>query len=331
MPGGGPQGTLLIVLLFILQVNLAGSPCLPPSTLPPGVAGPDPFPNVSQSLPCHDQKKTENKKFVDDLTMLEVVSLENLIPKKPFIGPLNFHERHGLFLPRDRTISQHKLKDLHEFTVANQMVINSKKTKIIPFNFSKSKDFIPELSLPNSEPLEVVYQTKLVGLVVCSSLSWGPHIEYIMKCANKKLWLLIRFKSRGGSTEQLITLYHLKIRSILEFGAPAFHSSLTLEQSKTLETIQKKAFSIILGQKFKNYTNALKILQQENLSVRRLKLCENFALKCLSNPRHSDLFNTNLGPKNRHTKKLKEPKCNSTRYYNSAVPFLTRLLNEKLK
>ena len=95
--------------------------------------------------------------------------------------------------------------------------------------------------------------------------------------------------------------------------------------------IQKKAFSIILGQKFKNYNNALKILQEENLSLRRLKLCENFALKCLSNPRHSDIFNNNHGPRNRHTKKLIEPKCNTTRYYNSAVPFLTRLLNEKLK
>ena len=331
MPGGGPQGTLLIVLLFILQVNLAGAPCLPPPTLPPGVAGPEPLPSGSEVLPCHDQHKTENKKFVDDLTMLEAVSLDDLIPKQPFIGPLNFHERHGLILPRDKTISQHKLKDLHDFTIANQMVINSKKTKIIPFNFSKTKDFIPDLSLPNSEPLEVVYETKLVGLIVCSSLSWGPHIEYIVKNANKKLWLLIRFKSRGGSIGQLLTLYHLKIRSILEFGSPAFHSSLTLEQSKALEVVQKKAFSIILGPRFKNYSNSLKILQQENLSERRLKLCENFALKCLSNPRHSDIFKTNLGPKNRHTKMLIEPKCNSTRYYNSAVPFLTRLLNDKLK
>ena len=331
MPGGGPQGTLLIVLLFILQVNLAGAPCLPPSTLPTDVAGPEPLPNDSLLLPCQDESKTENKKFVDDLTMLEVVSLKDLVPKDPFIGPLGYHERHGLYLPCDKTISQHKLKDLHEFTIKNQMVINSKKTKIIPFNFSQTKDFIPELSLPNSEPLEVVYQTKLVGLVVCSSLSWGPHIEYVVKNTNKKLWLLIRFKSRGGNTTQLLTLYHLKIRSILEFGAPAFHSSLTLEQAKDLEMIQKKAFSIILGQKFKNYNNALKILNEENLATRRQKICENFAFKCLSNPRHSDLFTTNLGPTNRHTKKIIEPKCNTTRYYNSAVPFLTRLLNENLK
>ena len=61
------------------------------------------------------------------------------------------------------------------------MIINTKETKVIPFNFSKSKDFIPELYLPSSNPLEVVYQTKLVDMIIYSSLSWGPHVEYTVK------------------------------------------------------------------------------------------------------------------------------------------------------
>ena len=106
MPGGGPQGTLLIVLLFILQVNLAGSPCLPPTTLPPEVSGPEPNP-VSISSPkwCQNKDSTENKKFVDDLTLLEHIKLEkNLVLKENFIGPLNFHERHGFMVPANKTI-----------------------------------------------------------------------------------------------------------------------------------------------------------------------------------------------------------------------------------
>ena len=91
--------------------------------------------------------------------------------------------------------------------------------------------------------------------------------------------------------------------------------------------IQEKAFGIILGSKFKNYTNALEILEQETLSARRLKLCEHFAIKCVNNPKHADLFPMHTGPKTRHTKTYIEPKCNTTRYYKSAVPFLTRLLN----
>ena len=121
-----------------------------------------------------------------------------------------------------------------------------------------------------------------------------------------------------------------KTLSILEFGAPAFHSGLTIQEANDLEMIQKKAFSIILGPKFKNYSSALKILNQEKLSTRRLLLCEDFAIKCVSNSRHSDMFQINPVQKTRHSKKYKEPMCNTTRYYKSAIPFLTRLLNSKV-
>ena len=271
MPGGGPQGTLLIVLLFILQVNLAGSPCLPPTTLPPEVSGPEPNP-VSISSPkwCQNKDSTENKKFVDDLTLLEHIKLEkNLVLKENFIGPLNFHERHGFMVPANKTILQHKLEDLLKFTDDNKMKINLKKTKVIPFNFSKTKDFIPELSFPGGEPLEVIYQTKLVGVIVDSSLSWGPHIEYSVRNANTKLWLLIRFKNLGATQEQLLTLYQLKIRCLLEFAAPAFHGALTNEQSNKLEMIQRKAFAIILGANYRSYNNALEVLSQNTLNTRR--------------------------------------------------------------
>ena len=329
MPGGGPQGTLLIVLLFILQVNLAGRPCLPPPTLPEGVAGPEPDP-VTVAVPhvCQSTSLTENKKFVDDLTLLEYINLrDKLVPKEDFIGPLNFHERHGFALPPETSILQHKLKDLLEFTNKNQMKINMKKTKVIPFNFTKSKDFIPELAFPGGANLEVIYQTKLVGIIVDSSLSWGPHIEYTVKNASQKLWLLVRFKNLGATHQQLLILYQLKIRCLLEFAAPAFHGALTRQQSEDLEMIQKKSFAIILGNGYRSYRNSLKILSQEKLSVRRENLCLTFAIKCAKHTRHSDLFMKNPRYNSRTKQKFIEPKCLTTRYYNSAVPFLTRLLN----
>ena len=164
-------------------------------------------------------------------------------------------------------------------------------------------------------------------MIVDSSLSWSPHIEYVVKNTNTTLWLLIRFKSRGATQDQLLTLYQLKVRCITEFAAPAFHGALTVEQSNCLEMIQKKAFVIILGTRYKNYDNALKTLSQEKLHIRRLKLCETFALKCTKNPRHCDLFQVNPVTQTRQKQKYIEPRCITSRYYKSAVPFLTRLLN----
>ena len=241
----------------------------------------------------------------------------------------SYHERHGLKFPEESTITKHKLDDLLKFNEENQMKINLKKTKIIPFNFTKSMDFIPELSFSGGDQLEVIYQTKLVGVIVDSTLSWGPHVDYTVKNASKKLWLLIRFKNLGATQDQLLTLFQLKIRCLAEFAAPAFHGALTQQQSNDLEMLQKKAFAIILGSGYRSYRNALEKLSQDTLYTRRLQLCKNFAEKCNKNPRQTDLFTPNPRYTNlRSKKKFLEPKCSTSRYYKSAVPFLTRLLNK---
>ena len=76
------------------------------------------------------------------------------------IGPQPYHERCGLFLPAHNSILQHKLEDMQHFTNKNLMLINKKKTVIMPFNFSHNYDFIPRLSFPGDEvPLDVTYET----------------------------------------------------------------------------------------------------------------------------------------------------------------------------
>ena len=64
-----------------------------------------------------------------------------------------------------------------EFTEANKMKINSKKTKIIPFNLSKKNDFLPQLNFPGSPPNEVIYETKLLGVTLSSNLSWTSNVN----------------------------------------------------------------------------------------------------------------------------------------------------------
>ena len=64
IPGGGPQGGLLTVIFFNLQVNKAGRPCAIPAQLMPGYAGPEPDPSMIGPLPpCHIKKKFKNKKY----------------------------------------------------------------------------------------------------------------------------------------------------------------------------------------------------------------------------------------------------------------------------
>ena len=134
-----------------------------------------------------------------------------LVQKERIIGPLNFHDRFNLVLPPQTSILQHQLEDLNDFTTQHHMVINSKKTKCLPFNSSLTKDFLPQFQLEEGVYLDVIYQLKLVGLVITSDLCWTPHIEYTVSRINKILWQLTRFKRLGADQDKLITFYVLKI------------------------------------------------------------------------------------------------------------------------
>ena len=292
--------------------------------------GPELEPPSLASLPiCHKTKNTHKKSFIDDLTLLERILLSDLVQKERIIGPLNFHDRFNLVLPPESSILQHQLEDLKNFTTQHHMVINSKKTKCLPFNNSLTKDFLPQFQLEEGVYLEVIYQLKLVGLIITSDLCWTPHIEYTVSRINKILWQLTRFKRLGADQDKLITFYVLKIRSILMFGAVSFHSSLTIEQSQKLELQQKRSLAIILGTQYRSYRQALISTNLSRLDNLREEACLQWALRAQNNPKHSHLFPLNQSViDTRHRKKYLEYFCHTSKYYNSAIPSMTRALNK---
>ena len=174
----------------------------------------------------------------------------------------------------------------------------------------------------------MIYKLKLVGLVVTSNLTWHEHIDYTVGRINKVLWQLTRFKRYGAPQDKLVTYYILKIRSILMFGAVCFHSSLSSELSQKLELQQKRSFAIILGPQYRSYNHARSLLNLPRLDALREKACLKWALKAQANPQHAGLFPEYLSKFNtRHKKKFVEYYCHTTKYYNSAVPHMTRALN----
>ena len=135
--------------------------------------------------------------------------------------------------------------------------INLSKTKLMLFNPCYSKDFLPDIKVDDS-PIELVEQTKLLGLIITSDLSWNANTEYIVDKWNKKLWMIRRLKKLGADEDDLKDVYNKQIRSVLEFGVPVWNGSLSGENVAYLERIQKILLHIILGDKFHSYRNALK-------------------------------------------------------------------------
>ena len=54
----------------------------------------------------------------------------------------------------------------------------------------------------------------------------------------------------GVGREDLIEVYILFIRSVVEYGVVVWHSRLTMELSDSLEMVQKPCLRVILGEEY---------------------------------------------------------------------------------
>ena len=115
---------------------------------------------------------------------------------------------------------------------------------------------------------------------------------------------------------------------ILEQSAVVWHSSLTLKNRNEIERVQKSAVKIILGNKYTEYKDALKILRLETLFERRNRLSLKFATKSIKHEKAKHLFPLNEKQKHlRNSEKFKVNFASTDRYQNSTIPFLQNLLN----
>ena len=134
--------------------------------------------------------------------------------------------------------------------------------------------------------------------------------------------------SFGVSTGDLVQIYTLSIRSVVEQCAVVWHSSITQKERIELERIQKVALRIILKQDYVGYNHALKTTGLETLNDRRQKLCLNFAKKCVRNEQTKKMFPVKNHQRNtRKQEKYVVPFSKTERFGKSAIPYMARLLN----
>ena len=130
----------------------------------------------------------------------------------------------------------------------------------------------------------------------------------------------------------LVMIYCMYIRSIVEYNSSVWFSSITQEQKNNLERVQKIAFMIILKSDYINYENALEKLNLQSLNERRLMLASRFANKCTVNARFENLFPKNENILNlRRIEKYKVKNASTQKLYKSSIPAMQRMLISKNK
>ena len=94
----------------------------------------------------------------------------------------------------------------------------------------------------------------------------------------------------------MLDVYQKQVRSVLELAVPVWQAGLTQQEVKQIERVQRTAFYIILGDNYKDYDNALDLLQCDRLAERRYKLCKNFVKKAVRNEQFKNWFCLNDDP-----------------------------------
>ena len=323
MPGGGPQGTVLGMFLFLILINKAGFS--------------DQSKKLGEKLTTaaskRDEISTMHAKYVDDMTAAQAVNLKTdlkIDDQRTWEKPPMRRERFEQFLPEEKKLVQKQMKEVSKYAAENEMKLNKDKTKVMLFNSARQSDFMPKIEV-DGQNLDVVEEFKLLGVMISSDLKWQANTEYITKKAYSRLWMLRRLKNLGLKIPSLIKIFTTQIRSVLEFGAVTWHPMLTVANSKSIERVQKSALATIFSPNYRSYEEALAQAKLERLDTRREKLSLSFAKKAAKHPEHSSWFLKQEQNTQCQTRSFKPPyksvQARTQRLLRSPVSYFTNLLN----
>ena len=174
------------------------------------------------------------------------------------------------------------------------------------FNSTDKYQFTSRINLEGN-PLEIVSQTKLLGLILTDDLTWWQNTVSLVKRAYGRMELLRRLSNFNSPIKDMLHVYILYI-------------------------VQKNAFRKFVKENYISYEKSLRTLQMITLYERREVLLLRYGQKCLKLEQTKYLF-----PLSQKTleMKLRKPEpfevlhSNTERLKCSTVPYIQRMLNRK--
>ena len=200
------------------------------------------------------------------------------------------------------------------------MKINTKKTKAMIINFTNNHQFSTRMNV-NNVNIELVDEMKILGTTITSNLTWNTNTQNIIKKVNKIMLLLKKIKSFGATVQEMVHLWIIYCRSVLEQSAIVWGSSLTYENKIDIERTKKSFTKMILKNKYISYEEALLKLNLPTLGESRQELSLKFAKNCLKNEKFQNLFPKNLTRERttRHNEEYKIPLCHTNRMRHTGL------------
>ena len=152
----------------------------------------------------------------------------------------------------------------------------------------------------------------------------------MVSIARQKLWIIQRALPLNFSQNELFDIYTKEVRSILEYGVPVWHSSISRKEVADIEAVQTFVFRIILGNRYSSYSDAFNFLGTQTLEQRRQQICLRFVSKNLASENCLFTLSTQNEKLRPRKQKVNEFKCNTNQFQRSSLPYLAQLANSQL-
>ena len=279
--GGGGQGTVIGLWIFLFMIDKAGPPKNPKSL---GEI-------ITQPLNQRKRMDKEKKKWIDDFTILAAMDLKEILVNDPApVYPVPFRSRTGHILPPNSNTLQDMVSEIKVYSQNRKMLLNPLKTKTMIFNTLLKYDLLPQISTEAGEYLDVVEEHKILGFILRSDLKTISNTEYICKKAYSRMWVIRRLKTLGCPIPELLEVLKQQIVSICEFGAAYWGCMITKTESNMLERCLKTGLHIIFQEQYISFTHCLQLAKISCLKQRRIAIITRFSLSAKKNTRYKNWF-----------------------------------------
>ena len=118
------------------------------------------------------------------------------------------------------------------------MTLNPSKCKEMSVDFLQYNSCVLRPVVGGNAIVERVATFQFLGVYISRDLTWDIHVEYILKKANKRLYILRALRRSGVSVPDMANIYCAVIRSVVEYAPPVF-SDLPTFLCCALESMQK--------------------------------------------------------------------------------------------
>lgn len=134
-----------------------------------------------------------------------------------------------------------------EFMKDSGFALSPSKTVFVAF--TKSQNVLSKLSIVvNDTVIKPSTTVKFLGVIFHYRLAWGPHINYLINKARKKLTLIKVLSGQpwANTGRTLITIVQALIRSVLTYGQEVYHTAASALLHR-LETADVRGLKLALG------------------------------------------------------------------------------------